>query len=142
MAFPIISGVYLGVAEAAYTAALSIARGRAEDPLLQRTIGLMRHRLQVAQWSLDGALAVVGDDPAPSAECFLAAMAAKAEVASAGADVCSLAMDVAGGQAYFKGSVIERAYRDIRAAPFHPLTPEVTHVEAGRHALGAPGLLR
>jgi alkylation response protein AidB-like acyl-CoA dehydrogenase len=142
VAFPIISGAYLGVAEAAYGAAVAVASKRGEDPLLQRTVGLMRHRLQVAEWALDGALAVIGDDPAPSHDRFLAAMAAKAEVAQAGTEVCDLAMDVAGGQAYFKGSVIERAYRDMRAATFHPLTPEATLVEAGRRALGVPGLLR
>lgn len=38
--------------------------------------------------------------------------------------------------------MIERCYRDIRAAKFHPLTPEATLVESGRHALGVPGLLR
>jgi alkylation response protein AidB-like acyl-CoA dehydrogenase len=50
-------------------------------------------------------------------------------------------MDVAGGSAFFKGSVIERCYRDIRAAKFHPLTPEDTLVETGRRALGIKGLL-
>ena len=42
------------------------------------------------------------------------------------------AMDVAGGPAFFKGSVIERAYRDIRAAKFHPLTPDAS--EANKKA--------
>ncbi len=142
VAFPIISGAYLGIAEAAYAEAVTTAATRADDPLLQRTIGLMRHKLQVAEWALDGALTLIGDDPAPSHDRFLAAMTAKAEVARAGIEVCDLAMDVAGGRAFFKGSVIERAYRDIRASKFHPLTPETTLLEAGRHALGVPGLLR
>ena len=142
IAFPIISGAYLGVAEAAYAEAVTIAATRADDPLQQRTIGLMRHKLQVAEWALDGALTLIGDDPAPSHDRFLAAMTAKAEVARAGIEVCDLAMDVAGGPAFFKGSVIERAYRDIRASKFHPLTPEATLLESGRHALGVPGLLR
>jgi alkylation response protein AidB-like acyl-CoA dehydrogenase len=142
VAFPIVSGVYLGIAEAAYAAAVAAAAPRADHPLLQRTIGVMRHKLQVAEWALDGALRIVGDDPTPSPDRFLATMTAKAEVAQAGIEVCDLAMDVAGGQAFFKGSVIERSYRDIRAAKFHPLTPEATLVEAGRRALGIPGLLR
>jgi alkylation response protein AidB-like acyl-CoA dehydrogenase len=142
VAFPIISGVYLGVAEAAYAEALTSAATRAEDPLLQRAIGVMRHKLQVAEWALDGALTVIGDDPTPDHDRFLAAMTAKAEIARAGIEVVDLAMDVAGGPAYFKGSVIERAYRDIRASKFHPLTPEATLLESGRQALGVPGMLR
>lgn len=141
VAFPIISGVYLGVAEAAYVEALRFAAARADDPLLQRTVGLMRHKLRVAEWALDGALAVIGDDPTPSHARFLAAMTAKAEIAQAGIEVVDLAMDAAGGPAFFKGSVIERAYRDIRAAKFHPLTPEATLLESGRQELAVPGLL-
>jgi alkylation response protein AidB-like acyl-CoA dehydrogenase len=37
--------------------------------------------------------------------------------------------------------VVERCYRDVRAVRFHPLTPEESLVEAGRHALGVPGVL-
>lgn len=141
IAFPIITGAYLGVAEAAYGAALAAAAGKAESPLVQRQIGRMEHRLRVASWALDGALAAVGDDPTPAHDTYLAVMMAKAEVAEAGIEVCDLAMDVAGGPAFFRGSVIERAYRDIRAIKFHPLTPEATLVETGRHALGLDGLL-
>ena len=98
----------------------------------------MRNRLQVAGWALDGALDVVGDDPAPSMETVAAVMAAKREIALAGIEVCDLAMEVAGGGAFFKGSPIERAYRDIRGAKFHPLSTEETLLHAGRLALGLP----
>ncbi len=141
IAFTIITGAYLGVAEAAYDAALAAAAPKADSPLVQRQLGRMQHRLRVASWALDGAVAAVGDDPAPSHETYLAVMMAKAEVGEAGIEVCDLAMDVAGGPAFFKGSVIERAYRDIRALKFHPLTPEATLIETGRHALGLPGVL-
>jgi len=143
VAFPIISGAYLGVAEAAYAAALAAAAPKADSPLVQRQIGRMQHRLRVASWALDGALAAIGEDGdvTPSHEAYLAVMMAKAEIAEAGIEVCDLAMDVAGGPAFFKGSVIERAYRDIRAIKFHPLTPEATLVETGRHELGLTGLL-
>jgi alkylation response protein AidB-like acyl-CoA dehydrogenase len=136
IAFPIISAVYLGVAEAAYEAAVDSAATKANDPVVQRQVGLMRHRLQVASWALEGALDAVGDDPTPSMDTVAAVMAAKREIAIAGVEVCDLAMEVAGGPAFYRGSVIERAYRDIRAAKFHPLSPELTLVHGGRLALG------
>ncbi len=140
IAFPIVGAVYLGVAEAAARAAIaSVADGpRADDAIVQRQVGLMRNRLQVAGWALDGALAVVGDDPAPSMETLAAVMAAKREIANAGIEVCDLAMEIAGGAAFFKGSPIERAYRDIRGIKFHPFSNELTLVHAGRLALGLP----
>jgi alkylation response protein AidB-like acyl-CoA dehydrogenase len=138
IAFSIISGAYLGVAEAAYGEALTSAARNPRDPTVQRALGLMRQRLQVATWALEGALATIGDDPTPSYAGFLAVMTAKAEVARAGVEVCDLAMQVAGGAAYFKGSIVERCYRDIRAAAFHPLTPEATLIALGQEALSMP----
>ncbi len=138
IALPIITAVYLGVAEGAYEAAVASAASKAGDPTVQRQVGLMSNRLRVASWALDGALAMVGDDPVPSLDTLDAVMAAKREVAEAGIEVCDLAMEVAGGGAFFKGSVIERAYRDVRGLKLHPLSPEQTLVHAGRVALGQP----
>ncbi|MDQ3148224.1 MAG: acyl-CoA dehydrogenase family protein [Actinomycetota bacterium] len=138
IAMPIISAVYLGVAEAAYEAARDAAMARADDVIVQRQVGLMAHRLQVASWALDRALDEVGDDPDPSFHRVAAAMTAKREIALAGVEVCDIAMEVGGGASFFKGSTIERCYRDIRAAKFHPLTPELTLTFAGRLALGLP----
>jgi alkylation response protein AidB-like acyl-CoA dehydrogenase len=134
----IVAAVYLGVAEGARTHALLAAASKADDPVTQRQVGLMTHRLRVAAWALDGALAVIGDDPEPSMENFAAVMAAKREIALAGLEACDLALEVAGGAAYFKGSPLERAYRDIRAAKYHPLGPEATLLHQGQVALGLP----
>jgi alkylation response protein AidB-like acyl-CoA dehydrogenase len=138
IALSIISPVYLGIAEAAFAAAVEAAARKADDPLVQRQVGLMSHRLQVASWALDRSLDEVGEDPAPSVDRLNAVLTAKREIALAGIEVCDLAMEVAGGQAFSRGSVIERCYRDIRAVKFHPLTPELTLLHAGRLALGLP----
>jgi alkylation response protein AidB-like acyl-CoA dehydrogenase len=138
IAFPIISAVYLGIAEGAAADAIEAVGAKADDPIVQRGVGLMRHRLRVAGWALDGAIGAVGDDPAPSMETVAAVMAAKREIALAGIEVTDLAMELAGGSAYRRGSRIERAYRDVRAAKLHPFTPEATLVHGGRLALGLP----
>jgi acyl-CoA dehydrogenase len=135
-----IAAVYLGVAEAARDHAVAAVAGttKADDPLVQRQVGLMDSRLRVAGWALDGALGVVGDDPLPSMDTLVALMAAKREIALAGIEVCDVAMEVAGGAAYYRSSPIEQAYRDVRAVKFHPFTPEETLVHAGKVALGLP----
>ena len=68
IAFPIVSAVYLGVAEAAFSAAVESARGRADDLMVRRQVGLMRHRLQVASLGARRRPRLVGPDPAPSME--------------------------------------------------------------------------
>jgi alkylation response protein AidB-like acyl-CoA dehydrogenase len=139
-AFPVIGAVYLGIAEAARDAAVAVVAGtpRADDPSIQRQVGLMDNRLRVMAWALDGAIATIGDDPQPSLENVVAAMAAKREISIGGIEVCDLAMEVAGGGSYFRTSPIERCYRDIRGAKYHPFTPEQTLVHAGRVCLGLP----
>jgi alkylation response protein AidB-like acyl-CoA dehydrogenase len=134
----IVAAVYLGVAEGARSHALVAAAAKADDVMTQRQVGLMTHRLRVAAWALDGALALIGDDPEPSMENFAAVLAAKREIALAGLEVCDLALEVGGGAAYFKGSPLERAYRDVRAVKYHPLGPEATLVHQGQLALGLP----
>lgn len=140
IAFCIIGGVYLGVAQSAAAAARAALVGspKADDPVVQRAVGLMETRLRVAGWALDGALAALGDDPTPSMDLFAEVMAAKREVALAGAEVCDLALDVVGGPAFARGSVIERARRDVAGARLHPIGPDATLVHAGRLALGLP----
>jgi len=138
ISMPIISAVYLGIARSAMDAAISASATKAHDPIVQRQVGVMQHRIRVAQWALDGALDAIGDDPDPSEEAMMAALTAKREVVSAASEVCDLAIDVAGGAAFHKGSIIERAYRDVRAGAFHPLTPEQTLRRSGQSALGIP----
>jgi alkylation response protein AidB-like acyl-CoA dehydrogenase len=137
-AMPPVSAVYLGVAEAARAHAVAAVAGtaRADDPVIQRAVGLMDTRLRVAGWALDGALATVGDDPSPAMDTIAAVMAAKREIAEAGAEVCDLALDVAGGRGFYRSSPLEQCYRDIRGVRYHPLTPEESLVHAGRLTLG------
>jgi alkylation response protein AidB-like acyl-CoA dehydrogenase len=135
IAFPIVSAAYLGVAEAAFTAAVESARKRPDALDVRRRVGLMKHRLQVASWALDAVLDLIDPDVAPSMDTFTAVMVAKREIALAGVEVCDIAMEVVGGPAFFRGSVVERCYRDIRAAKFHPTTPEETLLLAAEQEL-------
>lgn len=139
-AMPVITGAYLGVAQAARDCAVAAVTGTAkgDDPLVQRQVGLMDTKLRIARWALLGAIAEIGDDPVPEPRPLDAAMAAKRCVAEEGIAVCDLAMEIAGGAAFYKGNAIERCYRDIRAIKFHPLSPELSLLHAGRVALGRP----
>lgn len=75
-------------------------------------------------------------DPAALATVMLA----KRQAVTSAITVVDLAMDVMGGRSFFRRAGMERAYRDVRAGTFHPLTPENTLTYAGKLALGDPGL--
>ena len=98
----------------------------------------MHVRLRVARWVLLAALDEVGDDPPADEATLLALMSAKRHAVVEARAVVDVALEVAGGRAFFRTSPLERAYRDVRGGPFHPLPPEATLDLAGRLALAAP----
>jgi acyl-CoA dehydrogenase len=144
---PLAASVYYGIAAGARDEAVRVVGGRqAQDPplvqdvLVQRNVGLMDAKLRTAWWSLAGALGELGDDydyPIDDAR-LNACMVAKRDVVTEAVEVVDLAMEAVGGPSYYKRSPLERAYRDVRAGLYHPLTPERTLLFGGRLALGLP----
>lgn len=144
---PVVGATYYGIASGARDLAVASAasgtRGPQPQALLgrvQRQVGLMDARLRVGWWSLMGAVNELGDDYAASPSTQSTVMVAKREAVLGAIEVVDLAMDVLGGRAFFKRSPLERAFRDVRAGKFHPLTPESTLSYAGKLALGDPGV--
>ena len=144
---PVVGATYLGIAMGARDAAVakSTATSRGPNPLarlprVHRQVGLMDATLRVAWWALLGALDELGDDYAVDPPTLATVMVAKRQAVTDAITVVDLAMDVLGGRAYFRSAKLERAYRDVRAGTFHPLTPEATLAYAGKVALGDPGV--
>jgi acyl-CoA dehydrogenase len=139
-AMPPITAVYLGVAEGARDRAFERIRNtdKALDPLIQRLAGEIDYKTRVARWALFSAIAEIGDDPEPSMDNVVRAMQAKRVVAEESVAACDLVMQLVGGAAYYRGAGFEQAVRDVRGVQFHPFTPELTLLHAGKVALGQP----
>lgn len=140
---PLVAATYWGIAAGARDEAVRLLTARLgrngtnplDDPLTQRRVGEMDARLRTSWWSLLGALDEYGDDYRPDERTANVSMIAKRDVILNAIDVVNIAMETAGGPAYFRSSPIERAYRDVRAGAFHPFTPDKTLIHAGRYAL-------
>jgi acyl-CoA dehydrogenase len=128
---PLAGAAYLGVAAGACDEAVRLAK-----PGAVRQVGEMRSRLRVALWALLASVDEIGEDPAADEATLETVMLAKRHAVDEARTVVDIALEVAGGSAFFRGSPIERAYRDVRGGPFHPLTPEATLELVGRRALG------
>lgn len=137
-AFPVVMAVYLGVAEAARDRAIEILKKRGLSPSAQRLLGLADQNLATADWALRGILDDIGDDPTPTEALFVTAMLGKKTIAESARTAVDVLMDAVGGAAYSRRLPIERAWRDLRAAPFHPLSGEQTLLSAGALATGQP----
>jgi acyl-CoA dehydrogenase len=129
---PVVAAVYLGVARGACTEA---TRSAGNDAV--RAVGEMHARLRVARWALFAAAEEIGCDPAADDPTLLAVMTAKRHAVLEAQAVVDTALQIAHGRAFFKTSPLERAYRDVRGGPFHPMPPEATLELAGRLALNA-----
>ncbi len=63
-------------------------------------------------------------------------MACRTLVGQAAIDTVAKAMEVTGGGAFYRKLGLERAFRDVQAARFHPLQEKPQLDLAGRVALG------
>ncbi len=135
---PVAGAVYLGVAQGAYDEALRQLSGREQvAPAAVRQLGEMQARLHVARWALLGAVEETGETFGPDPAVLATLMSAKRHAVLEAVAVTDLALQAVGGPAFSRRSPLERAYRDVRGGPFHPLTPEVTLATVGEAALAA-----
>ena len=135
VAFPIIYAAYLGVAESARDIALGMAKRRAADPHVVTLVGQMETELRAAQYAHAAMIATV-ERGAPSPETTNEIMIGRSLVARHAIAAVELAMEAAGGAAFFRDNGLERRFRDIQGARYHPMRSGAQQEFAGRLALG------
>jgi acyl-CoA dehydrogenase len=135
IAFPLVYAVYVGVAQAARDVAVRQAARRRTDDHLVYTIGSIENELAAAHLALADMLAAAATDR-PGFEVTNRVMIGRALVARSVLKVGELAMEAAGGRAFFRDLGLERLFRDLQAARFHPLAEGAQRDYAGRMALG------
>ena len=135
IAFPIVYSVYTGIAEAARDIAVAEAAKR-RDPAIE-TVGELETELAATRMACD-ALVAFCETATPGPETTNTVFIHRSLIARGAIRTVELAMEVAGGAAYFRKLGLERLFRDIQGARYHPLTPVAQRRLAGRMALGLP----
>lgn len=137
IAFPLIYAAYLGVAERARDVAIGIAKQKPPgEDLLQRA-GQMDTALRAARLAHDWMIGVA-ERNAPSAETVNDVMIGRSLVATHAIRTVELALELAGGAGFQRKHGLERLFRDIQGARFHPLQAGPQARYAGAMALGLP----
>jgi acyl-CoA dehydrogenase len=135
-AMPLIMSTYVGVAEEAADRAVALASDRADDAIVG-LVGRMLGRLTVARDTCAAMIAssenLTFDNTVEHAASILAR---KTAVAEAAIDTVRLAMEIGGGRAFSRRGGIERLYRDVHGALYHPLPTHQQERFTGRAALG------
>lgn len=135
LAIPLIYSVYLGIAESARDIALERARRRPSRHDISDLVGEMENELATARLAhRDMFAAAASKEPGENATNRV--MTDRAILARSAIRSVDKAMDVAGGSAFYRDLGLERRFRDVQAARFHPLQEKAQLRFAGRMALG------
>jgi indole-3-acetate monooxygenase len=137
VAFPLIYSVYLGVAESARDIAIGLAKKRMPTHHVIELAGSMDTELRAAQIAHQSMIAAV-ERNAPSAESVNDVMIGRTLLAEHAIKSVELAMELAGGACIYRSNGLERRFRDVQAARFHPLQSGPQAQYAGAMALGLP----
>jgi alkylation response protein AidB-like acyl-CoA dehydrogenase len=134
IAVPIIYSAYVGVAEGIRDAAVTLA-GRHPKTHTIALVGRMDTELMGARLALEGMLAVIAEN-APSADTVNRVMMGRTLATRHALAVANLAMEASGGAAFFRKNGVERRFRDLQGARYHPMQAGPQAEYAGRMALG------
>lgn len=137
IAFPLVYSVYLGVAESARDIAIALAKKKKPDQHLIQLAGRMDTELAAARLAHESMLAAVRLD-APSADTINQVMMGRQLVERHAIAAVELGLQLAGGAGFFRAAGLERCFRDIQAARYHPLQAGPQAMYAGSIALGLP----
>ena len=138
------TAVYLGIGFGALRAAMAdvkhrVPRGYGQPlayvPEIRRRVALMSARLEAARRLLYYAAWLV-DSTAPPLDALVAFRKAKYVVGETVAEVTRSALEMGGAHATFKGSPIERFFRDGATATIMPPSSDVCLHELGLSELG------
>ncbi|WP_300304115.1 acyl-CoA dehydrogenase family protein [Ferrovibrio sp.] len=135
IAFPLIYSVYRGVGERLRDEAVALASKRRLEGDAQLQVGAMEAALAAAMAAHEK-MVDIADHATPGPETSARMMTLKRTMTDSLLALGNLALDAAGGSAFYRVNSAERLFRDLQAARYHPLTALSQQRLAGRLALG------
>jgi alkylation response protein AidB-like acyl-CoA dehydrogenase len=136
VAFPLVYSVYTGVAEAARDLAVAAAATR-RDPAVVELVGALDTELAATRIALESMVAF-SETAQPGPETTNTIFMHRTLVARSTLKTVELALEVTGGASYHRRNGLERLFRDVQGARFHPLPEYQQRRLAGRLALALP----
>ena len=135
LALPLIYSVYVGIAEAARALALRQVAGRRHDAAIQEQVGRMENELAIARMGLRQMV----DAAAPGRagiETTNEVLIGRTVAGRSAIRTVEIAMEATAGAGFYRDLGLERLFRDVQGARYHPVRGSAQLVYAGRVALG------
>jgi alkylation response protein AidB-like acyl-CoA dehydrogenase len=123
VAMPLIMSVYLGIAQKAAELSIGhVRRKKTAKPHVPYLIGEMNNDLVAAEIQLNDMLRIANNyDFEAIDQNGHDILTRKTNVANAAIRVVTKAMEIVGGEGFYRGFGLERLFRDVQAARYHPL---------------------
>ncbi|WP_162915151.1 acyl-CoA dehydrogenase family protein [Desertibaculum subflavum] len=137
LALPLIYAVYVGLAERAAEIAVEAVAKRPDAPSRAQALGAVQNELAMARLGLRAMLDAAAGN-APGEATSVAVLTGRTIAGRAALRTVELAMEAVGGASMYRASAIERIFRDVQGARFHPLNERAQTEMSGRLALGLP----
>ena len=136
VAMPLVYAVYAGIAEAARNLTVE-ALAKRRDAATIDALGALDTELAATRIALDS-MVTFAETAQPGPETTNTIFIHRALVCRGAIRTVDLALDAASGAGYFRRLGLERLFRDVQGARFHPLQQAPQRTLAGRMALGLP----
>lgn len=123
VAMPLIMSAYVGLAERALEIATEIgSKYKRNEKHMPYMLGKMNNTLLGAKAQLEAMLNITDNfNFSPQENNTNKILSYKTNISDACISTVSQAMEALGGQSFYKANELERIFRDVNAAPFHPL---------------------
>jgi acyl-CoA dehydrogenase len=136
VAFPLVYSVYAAIAEVARDIAVAAAAKRRGGDVVE-LVGALETELAATRIALDS-MVVLGEMSQPGPDTTNTIFIHRTLVARSAIKTVELALEVAGGASFFRHAQLERLFRDVQGARFHPLPQAHQKRLAGALVLGLP----
>jgi alkylation response protein AidB-like acyl-CoA dehydrogenase len=134
VAIPLIYSVYVGVAEAARDRAIQLAMKHHTNEHLCYMVGGVDNELMTAKLAIEHMISTAMVSQ-PGFETTNQIMMGRTLVAKAVLNLADLAMEIAGGSAFYRKLGLEKLFRDLQGVRYHPLREEEQRKLSGQLAL-------
>ncbi|MEJ2814808.1 acyl-CoA dehydrogenase family protein [Caulobacter sp. CCG-8] len=135
IAFPLIYSAYLGVAEGARAQALELVGRKSPDAAAAELVGSIENAFAGAEMAWER-MVDTAETGVPGPETTSRVMIGRTLLAQNAIATVERAMEAAGGASFYRDTGLERAFRDVQGARFHPLQDGPQRRYSGRIALG------
>lgn len=137
VAMPLIMSVYVGIAQKAAQIAIDhIKQFAAPKPHQVSAVGALSNELSIAEVALNDMLRINNNfDFTPTDACGHLILTRKSIIADSVIEVVNQAMDIVGGQAFYRQHPLEKLLRDVQGARYHPIYRADQHLFSGKYLL-------